>query len=459
MGIIKAPLFITDAQGARVTGIRNPDGSIFVFASGTVIEQPTVVAPVGNMIGGDRLLSNEKFPTGSTGLRQAVFKREAEAQYTKVRVWILNKTTAAPLPTFEAFVASTEDGRVDTVARAFSPMIGGATDNARWQRLKWGGADTVTPPITAGSGQSIAGYSVSDWLDLPSIGRTDAPGGRPMAVLRVNQLTASAAFVGGSANSTQWHLGRGQPWYREEMSQTAPGADVTSYPVSLSANFDDPIACWLEFSYSVPARNMLIVGDSREASAASLYGSDSWWRRALKAKSTAAAPICGTNCSGSGHSQIQFLKLATDLINAGWQGTDVLVPGFSQNGFGTAATNGTDFIARNRVFLDLCISKGLKIYLTTDYAVNGYAANSNQENGRQACIAEAKRLASIGQVTLVDTDAVISDYVTDPALPVMKSMYNTTGASGVEGAAGSGDGIHCGPSGQVQMGNLLASLL
>lgn len=423
-----------------------------------------IPSAVANLMGGDKLVANDGAPTGQSGLRYANFKREAEAPYSGVRVGILYKASAGTNPVYEGYVGSSDTNLTTSQAVIFSPMTNGVAQNNivtgaaadGWRRVTWnGGADSITAPLLAGSGQKIAGFLFSDIIPLNSKPRIDTPGARPMAVAKVSQTAAGAAYVGGSGHAA-WRTAVGQPFFREELSSSSASALPTAYPTgAVNLNSDDSIAIWLDYQFTVPVRSFLVTGDSRSSSAAALYGNDSWWRRAIKTKSTAALPCVAVNAAGSGHSQSEYLAIATAMINAGWKGTDVIVPGFSQNGF----TGDAAFIAANRVFLDLCISKGYNIYMTTDYGVPGYTPGQGQEDGRQRCIAEAKRLAAIGQVTLVDTDAMLTDYTTDPTKPWLKPQYNTNVVSGVEGIAGSGDGTHAGPSGQAVMAQVLLAVL
>jgi hypothetical protein len=76
--------------------------------------------------------------------------------------------------------------------------------------------------------------------------------------------------------------------------------------------------------------------------------------------------------------------------------------------------------------------------------VNGYGT---REPDRQACIIEAKSLATQGLVKLVDTDSVVSDYSVTPSNPTIKSTMD------------SGDGIHTNDNGQVGMSDLFKPLI
>ena len=422
---------------------------------------------MANYLGGDKLLATEQHSTGNSGPRFANYKREAEAPYNGVRVGILYKNTADPAPTFEAYVASTDTGLRNTNQNLFAPMSGGAAVNAvvtgadtpGWHRVTWGGANSVTPPLVPGVGQKVAGVVFSDVIPLNSKARTDVPGARPMTVAKVNQLAAGAGYVGG-VGRTAWNLARDQYFYREEVNQSSSSADPAVYPNgtvnTTYLNQPEPIAIWLEYQYTVPVRNFLVTGDSRSSAAACKYNFDTWSRRAVKMLSTPQLPCTLTNAAGSGYSQTEFLAIATAMINAGWQGTDVILPAFSQNGFNDGSAG---FIARNRVFLDLCISKGFKIYMTTDYGI-GYPVGQAAETGRQECIAEARRLASIGQVTLIDADGLLTNYADSPNNPNLKPQFNTAVvANGVEGAPGSGDGNHMGSWGHMTLGKSVATTI
>lgn len=406
------------------------------------------------MAGGLRLRDNSNYQTGTSGVNTTHFKLEAEAPFLAVRVWVADKNTTGPGPTYAALVAASETGAADTVSNAFLPIAGGVAYNNLvgtgaygWRAVTWNAAASVT--LGAAASTNAASVAVSDWIPCSSLPRVDVPGGRPMALLRLAQQNASGKFTQGGNAMDGWLVGKTEnaAFYRFQTNANAANdgvATLTNLPANLptvSGRIGYEKYAWLEFLYAAPTRSVLVTGDSRDSSAYNTYGT-SWVVQALQGKSTQAAPITVSNFAGSGHSQIEFLALLNGAIDAGMSVTDVVVPGFSQNGFAANHGGAEAFLGRLAILLRKLSAAGVRVWMTTDYACYGYTGDG--EAARQMCIAAVKSWGASGLVTVIDTDALISDY-SNPAAPIMAAAYD------------SGDHVHANPAGQALMAQALAA--
>lgn len=418
-------------------------------------------APVVNLVGGTRLRGNSQVTTGATGINTGHFKIEAEAPFTQVRVVVGNKYNSGTNGVWSAIVGVTDKAAVDTVNNAYLPQVGGVVNNAvvssgnGWRAVTWDGGQPTKELGPASASTNSANYMHSDWIDLASIAATDSATGRPMALLRLEQTVANGGFTQAGAGATQYLAARntGKGWFREYMTNKQSNGGVTNValvPANVTSVGSEPYA-WLEFRHVPAVRSVVVIGDSREESAAADFTLNSWVRVALGELSTPSKPIAHTNLSGSGHSQTQYIALLNNFIAQGGTFTDIVMPGFSQNGFTQSDAGADTFIAANRAVIDAARAAGARVWLTTDYFGPGYTGVS--EAARQKCITAAKTLAQQGLVILVDTDPIITDYVTNPTQPTMKAQYNTA-ADGVS----AGDGVHTGPAGQRAMSDLLKSV-
>lgn len=447
---IGSSILVMYATGAPSPIPSPPPGPTFGKPGGS----PGVFPRVPNMTGGMRLRENSQYVTGASGLHSSHFKVEANGPFSAVRIWVADKNTANP-PTFAALVAATETGATDTVAHAYLPIYQGATYNelssstvpAGWRSVTWNGAASVTLPATTfWQPTNYATVACSDWIPCKSLPRTDVVGGRPMIVFRVAQQGSTANFTQGNSTMSGWTSESGQPYYRLFMSNNTSTDDVTNIgnaPATvgpLAPNYE--MYCWVEFLYDNPSRNVCILGDSRDSSAYSTSGS-SWALTAILSASQTTSPVNVMNLAGSGHAQYEYIGLLTNMLNAGYVPTDVFLPGFSQNGFQQNHAGAEGFVGGNMLLMQRLRSLGAQIWMTTDYAVNGYTGAS--ETSRQECIAAAREMGASGLVNLIDTDPLLSDY-TNPAAPIILAQYDQ------------GDHVHANPAGQAVLSQLLTSL-
>lgn len=411
----------------------------------------SALAPV-NFYGANRYEGNSQMTTGASGLSTAHFKIEAEAPVRRVRVWIAGKSASGTLPNFKALVASSETAPRDTVNNMYLPVSGGTvynsvvTNGPGWRAVTWdGGAASKVLPL-ASAAANAASVMCSEWIDCPSLPRADAPGGRPMMLLRVTQDVVGAPYTvaAATANLTTYQGARGlESWFREYFSaRTSNDGIATLSNIPANVTQGSGMYAWLEFEYAVKTRSVLVVGESIMQSTASTYAYDNWTRVPLLELSTPSAPISVANIAGSGHSSVQFLTLLDGVLNAGLKPTDVVMPGWSQNGFTPTDAGADTLIALNKTYIDKLRAAGIRVFMTTSYAVTGFTGSA--EAARVKCINQVRAWALQGLVTLVETDGIVTDY--SGGNGVLKAEYN------------SGDNVHANAAAQRQMSNHLKAV-
>lgn len=400
----------------------------------------------------DRITSNERYVTGSSGVTTSHFKIEAEAPFNQVRIWLGNKYASGTLGNFKALIGVTDTGAVDTVDNTYTPQQSGVPNNALvasgigWYATTWaGGATSINLSNVAVAGNTAL-HAVSDWINLSSIPRSDVVGGRPMLVMRVAQTGASGQYTQETASMAAYSAGRGLglSWWREYLAQkvNSDGVNTISNKPPLNSSGGFQLYAFVEFRYSVVARSVVTVGDSRMASAFSTYLYDNWPAVALRGLSTQSKPIGTCNVANSGASAVESLALLDAVIAQGSNITDVILQGWSQNGFTQTDAGANTQIALILSYIVKLQAMNIKVFVTTDYGLNGYTGVA--EAARVKCVNQVKTWASQGLVKLIDTDSIITDY---------------SGGSGIINAAyNSGDSVHANPAGQALMSALLASV-
>lgn len=407
---------------------------------------------ISSFSGGKRLRENSQYVTGASGISTTHFKVEAEAPFSAVRIWVGDKSTSSP-PTYAALVGATETGLMDTVANAFTPVYGGVSYNelssssipAGFRAVTWNGASSITLPVnTYYDPNNYANFAVSDWISCKALPRTDVIDGRPMVVFRVAQTGSTSNFTQGNSTMSGWTAANGgNRLIASNNTSTNDVATVSNLPSAVGAGvLSYEKYAWVEFLYDVPSRNVVVIGDSREAAAYSAGGA-SWVTPTLVALSAQGAPIDVVNTAGSGHAYWEWQLLLTNMTSVGFSPTDVVLPGFSQNGFQQNHAGAESMSGSLIKLINSMRATGVKFWMTTDYGL-GYTGAA--ESARQECIAKVKYWAQMGLVNLIDTDALLTDYTTTPGTPTLKAIYDA------------GDHIHANAAGQLMMGNLLASI-
>jgi hypothetical protein len=442
--------YVVDVTPALTDGPSNA-----ASATNLGLVKGTGVASDGSLItsqkfnGGRRLRGNSGFVTGASGLSTTSYKIEAEGPFVAVRVCYGEKYASGTPPTIEALVAATDTGLIDTATNCFQPVVAGVAYNAikttanGWTRVTWDNGATSKVSALAPIANNSAAYMVSDWIPCKSLPRTDVVGGRPMALLKLANTNVAAGFAQGNGNfSATYNTLRGQLAYREIISNNTAndGVNTLTNVPTLSTSLGNEKYAWLEFQYDTAVRNVIVIGDSRFEAASSTYNT-SWALIGLTELSTQTAPINIENFAGSGHSHTQYLLLLDYILAAGGLYTDVIFQGSSQNGFGPNHLGAEQLLARDMIYLQKLKALGINVWMTTDYGVNGYAGA--QEAARLECVAQIKRFGANGLATVIDTDALITDY---------------SGGNGIITAAyNSGDNVHANYAGQRIMADALKS--
>jgi hypothetical protein len=444
----------------RAPFLKSPGQAAARLTSGGIVDPATgKTIPLGskgynnrvaNLSGGQRSFGNSQFVTGASGVKTNIYKIEAEAPFTAVRVWIGIKNNSGTVPVFKAVVAPTETMGTSSVNEAYVPKANGTFYNALsttdygWRAVTWDGGSATKTGVLAPAATNSASYAVSDWIPCVSLPRADVVGARPAALLKLAQTDAAGVFTQFGSNLSAYYANRGAAAYRELITNSTSNDGVTTLtnlPASVSATGGFQIYAWLEFQYAAPTRSVVLVGDSTTESAYNDYVT-SWVAVALRELSTQSAPIAVTNLAGSGHSHTEYLLLLDYMLNAGFLPTDIYFQGWSQNGFGGNINSADALIARDTAYLQKLRAAGVQVWMSTSYGVNGYSPT--QEAARLKCVAQVKAWAASGLVNLVDTDKLITDY--SGGVGALKTAYN------------SGDNIHANVAGQRAMSDLFKSL-
>lgn len=318
------------------------------------------------------------------GAPSSIMKIEAEAPFSRVRVWILHRG-AYGQGGWKVAVAATDKYAVDTVSNAFYPQKGGVVNNAAqttsdesgWVQAKWGGAgDEIAGGGSYGlysgsvprgedtsgklypsydfdqswqqSGVSNAhvGIVCSSWMDCKSITPNPVqPSGvaRPFLLIKFYRVPGSFPIEGTSAYNVlaataqtiydEWILGT-NPVRRLRYLRTYEGgdgiADYTKVPAAAGApngTVDEhyPYIA-IEYEYDVPARSFAMIGDSNiEGSAGSGF------LQAIRELSTPAKPLNCANFGMSSNRSIQYFSMLDSVIAEGMGFTDWIIGSHSTN--------------------------------------------------------------------------------------------------------------------------------
>jgi hypothetical protein len=209
-------------------------------------------------------------------------KREAEADYDRVRFHFLNFTDA-DVTDLKAVCASTETDSVSSAANRSQPIVGGVTYNALaasedapgWRAVTFQSASPGTIPARKGGSSAYRpGVLTSDWIACPSVPRADG-GTRPLVMIRAYSAGAPTVFnglitdvAGGGFNSGilyAWNSASSvaETWYRACRTALSTSAvdGVADLTVTGNASNSGP-AVLIEFGYRKRAITVLGVGDS-----------------------------------------------------------------------------------------------------------------------------------------------------------------------------------------------------
>lgn len=206
---------------------------------------------------GGSLPSGSLFTTGAVSTGYS-FKtvQSVPVGYTRVRAILRNASTTATAIAKAGFSPS------ESLANGSTPTVGGLASHALSQPFLFGGSDTVTLPIASAAG--VPSLTVSDWLNVSSLTRTDATDGTALAY--------AVRYLGSSTGVGYSQLGNGVGPYIESLAGSKHRVRVYEYPVDAVANpagfptttsqGSNWVPIELEFDYISPVRSVMQAGDS-----------------------------------------------------------------------------------------------------------------------------------------------------------------------------------------------------
>jgi lysophospholipase L1-like esterase len=385
---------------------------------------PAAKVPIGyqlnrvpNFTGAARLVGGADtfLASGSTGLVTFNHFIEAEAPFTRVRLWLFSKETTAAAGITAVVAPSSTDNMAGTDAASRYYPSGSATNNAAysstvpygWRPVTWVGNTSTSLEIGSTAAPSM---TCSDWIECESL---PAPTGmqRPVLMIRAMYPASQAYTLGSYYTSDLWSPAVGNSFYRRwgcAQTSALDGVGTLSNVPSLGWSSRSGAFIAVEFDYCVPVRSVLAIGDSITAGGGGQsYMYDSWACRAVLGKSTPQAPFQYFNGGMSGQGSSAFITQATAMITNGMTPTDVLIPAFTPNDGSASIYSGQ---VRHGIIVNLIKklrSLGTNVYMWIGVPNNGYSGTA--EAARVASETWARSLAAQGLVTLIDFCPLISD--------------------------------------------------
>lgn len=330
-------------------------------------------------------------PEGQGSSTVRILKFEAEAPFSRVRLWAMNRGPSG-VDQIKFAVATTDQLAVDTANNAFLPQRGGSVINAPadstnpngWRVGTWGNAlgqnallgasslsagaaPVLSPILYPGSGFEYAGYRpgqptlatpdviCSDWVRVRSINPTSTPANgikRPLVLLALGRVAAGSPLTGvtidayntwvtaaaQNANYSSWSGATPNAWDRLRVCAPSSGTDAigtgtvtvpTGWVAPPSLATDTTINYFaLEFDYDVPVRSFGFMGDSNVEGYA-------WADRAIASVSTPDKPYTSANLGMSTNRWVEFEATLHQFLKRGAPFTDLLIPSHSHNDLAT----------------------------------------------------------------------------------------------------------------------------
>lgn len=297
---------------------------------------------------------------------------------------------------------------IGPVKVATSATVGDGNNSAgTWANVTFSGASTVTLPNAASAADPT--LTLSDWIPLSSIARSDIVGALPLLFARAFVPVATTTFPI-SFNVGISSLG----WATKSDGRIRPCRKQVGDQVTTPAGFNSVVETSGSVIYGVRYRargrvvTVAVFGDSISAGSTSgggtLYG-DGHIYRACKALSTQATPVQLANLGWGGQTSAQYVARAERIL-------PILTPdiafysAFTPNdGLPTAALNDA---ARQRVarFYAACAASGTVPVLLTGLPMPASTPNASQDGFRKAYNAE---ISAFSQTVIADQGASIGD--------------------------------------------------
>lgn len=325
-----SPFLLGESTG-RIVGVRDSDGSMIPLGSQTAfmlqrgMRNEALVKAIGSS-SGTGVAFNQS--TGlSASLITTTFKQEMEADFSAVRMLLLNRAQNA-INANTMVVGVSETNATDTSTNMGSPVVSGTayqqlapagTFNG-WRAVTWSGASSVNV------GAATAGqvFALSDWIGLTSIPRADG-GSRPLLLWR-------AARDGAAQGNWSFNLVNAG-------SRTATAAN-RGRTIVVSNAFSDAVAtltgtmsltttalpCAPIVRFDRPVLSVWGVGDSTmQNNAQAADGVSSWGWRGCADASSPAFPVVWANFGASSQTGAVYWAIAKAALLAGAPAPSVLV--------------------------------------------------------------------------------------------------------------------------------------
>lgn len=456
--------------------------------------------------GGVSPICNDLRAAGGHGLNTSWYQFQLPGKPIGVKVHIRNnqwpkEITADPTvrAKFKAAVSAKKAAPSGATPKASDVL--GLDNGATWTPVLFGGNAEVNGPIIDAANilEVAAGTKIKNpdgsftdvprdqWFtntmasevvsDVIPITTTLLPDGTSRVLLCVEQTSTTGTFInymtGGYPDKTntapQLYSLVNRAWTDQDSywldyfvgSQSGVGGvtDPVAHklPASMAAaNFTikadtmgSAMGAWLEPVYETTqkVRSFLSTGDSTHSGADAIDKFDGWIGRGVRSfmDKLTDTVITYQHAGGSGHSFNEYLNIFDDMY-AHSDYSDIILQGFSQNGF-----DGTDAGAQHEIDeitkrVNKCVAKKQRVYLTTGYGVPGYTTVQNTSRVKVVNAMKALAAANPDYVYVVDTDALITDY-TNAANPV-KAEYTVKNAEDIYKP---NDNIHANLAGQRVM--------
>lgn len=323
--------------------------------------------------------------SGSTGVKSSWWKFEVPGKPIGFKVHIIDTYVAgnAYRPEFKAMVAAAASPLVDTVANAWHPVGGNAVSATGWNKVKWGGADSVLAKDSAASawGNSSHEEMVSDLIPITNM--IQQPNGNSYALLCVEQMTANAPYLqwgaylarnylqplaseDGVINGTYWH----DIYTNGTSTQAVTNAPLTAPAIPTSSAGGQGICAWLEPVYDKPVRSFLSTGDSTFSCAYAYQNYAGWIGNAVRAFNDPSNDKIFTykHCGASGNSLANYMRFFNqELDNCTY--SDVVIQGWSQNDW-QAGNNADLWISTITAAVNRCKALGIRVFLADGYVIS-----------------------------------------------------------------------------------------
>lgn len=325
----------------------------------------------------------------STGNNTTYQKFEAEAPFTRVRVWHFSLIPGLQTR-WESCIAPTETAADDNQDNRYKSVQGGTAYNAYgtpgFVRVTYNGGqsygDMTDIGVSTSPNMRLA-YCHSDWIDISSIARDDG-GTLPLLLLRTHHDSTQyghTTIVSNGSGATPWitwPTASAEPFFRVATGQALAGSDgvgtLSNMPTgSQSGNTAYHTA--LEFDYGVFTRSFIAVGDSITAGGGGqIYVFDCWATRGILPDSTTSKPRTFVNCGQSSQTSTTYFRTFQDMIDGGARFTDVILSGFSPNDVANSVSMETR-LANLQIAIDTCKSIGARVYISTGCPANYTSTN------------------------------------------------------------------------------------